>query len=215
MTINDDTWNDVVEIATIAAGPVARKFRKFVEFDDLKQAACEYALKREDKVSEYLDREDPAERKRGEHALTTFLRRAAERYARKEKARSTGYSLDDEYFYRTELVESLIKVWGSGDYDLANQVLDPNQTGAKARTKLVNEGNDLLAMMSDIDAAMLRLSDDDKRTYTIVIDRYIEEDTLTDIAERYEISYQRVDQIAHRGIRKLIEYMGGENPYRK
>lgn len=206
---DDDTWQTVVELAAIAARPVHQKFSRFVEFEDLKQSACEYAVRRKDKVSEYLDRDEPGEVRQGEAAMITFLRRHCERIARKEKATVLGYRVQDEYFYRPALLEALIKVWGSGDVDSAGQVLDPSEMGGR-RKKLASEGNDLLAMIADVDAAMSTL---DARTYGIVSLRFVNEATLQDIGEQWGISAQRVDQLIDRGLRQLVKTLGGRSPY--
>lgn len=207
---DDALWLEVTELAAVAAAPVHRNFNKFIEFDDLKQSACEFAVKKKAKVAEYLNREDKDERRQGETALIVMLRRHCERVARKEKASRAGYNIEDEYFYRPAVVENLIKVWGSGDTDLAGQVFDPADMGQKRRTKVASEGNDLLAMIADIDAAMKSL---DPRSYGVVYLRLVDEMKLVEIAKEWEVSPQRVDQIFHRGIRKIIEYLGGNSPY--
>lgn len=217
----DPVWADVVELAAVAARPIARRFHTWVEFDDLKQAACEYALKREDKVLEYLyeydcelmshvRRIDRDTRRQGETAMITFLRRHCERVARKEKADRTGYNIEDEYFYRVTMIENLIKVWGHGDYDMAGQVLDPSDMGGKRGKKLASEGNDLLAMMADVDAAMKRLDPRDRR---VIVDKFVHEDKTSVIAEREGVSPQRIDQLVSRGVKQVVNYLGGWNPY--
>lgn len=216
---NDQVWLDVIELAAIAARPIARRYRDFVEFDDLKQSACEYALRREDKVLEYLFEYDcelmahvrrgGETRRQGETAMITFMRRYCERIARREKAARSGYRTEDEYFYRPMMVENLIKVWGSGDYDLASQVLDPQEMGGK-RSKVASEGNNLLAMIADLDAAMKLLDD---RSRAIVVDRFVYERTLADIAEDHGVSPQRIDQLSDAGVRKIVNLLGGMNPY--
>lgn len=216
--IEATVWDDVVELAAIAARPVSRRFRRWVEFDDLKQSASEYAFKRQDKVQEYLFEEqdgtlvrraDRDTKRQGETALITFLRRHCERIARKEKAERTGYQIEDEYYYRPALVENLIKVWGSGDYDLAGQVLDQQDMGGR-KTRLVSEGNNLVAMIADVDAAMKKIDD---RTRMVLVERFVHDAPLHAIADMLEVSVQRVDQLADRGIRHVIEELGGGNPY--
>ena len=141
--------------------------------------------------------------------MITFLRRHCQRAARREKALRSGYHIEDEYFYRPMMVENLIKVWGSGDYDIAGQVFDPSEMGGK-RMKVASEGNNLLAMIADVDAAMKAIDDRDR---SILVDRFIHERTLQEIADEMGVSVQRVDQLSDRGIRKVIEYLGGWNPY--
>jgi RNA polymerase sigma factor (sigma-70 family) len=199
-----------MELSAIAASPVARKFSGYLDYDDLKQIGIEHALHREDKVADYLMREDVEERKQGERAFITFLSRHMERKARAEKAKVCGYKPEDEYFYRPSMIESLIKVWGTGDYDLAGQVFDPADMGSKRRTKVASEGNDFLAMVADIDSAMMKL---DERTRSILERRYVDDLTLAQIGEQFDLSAQRVEQISRRGLRRVIDHLGGGNPY--
>jgi RNA polymerase sigma factor (sigma-70 family) len=202
-------WEQVNEITSVLAYNLSKKYHRFAEQSDIKQAMNEYAWKRKDKVNEYLMREEENERRMGYKAFSTFMRRAGERYARKEKARALGYELGDEYFYRIEMIENLIKVLGSEDAHLTNQVLDPDVHGIKAK-KQASEGNNLLAMLADVDRAMKKL---DPRTQGILNSRFAHDQPLTEIATAWDISPQRVEQISARGIRDLSELLGGAAPY--
>jgi len=210
ISMDDPIWEEVMRLAAIASRVVHRRFYGYVDREDLQSIAVEYALRRQDKVREYLFREDKAERKSGEYAFVTFLSRHAERRARAEKARKLGYNPQDEFFYRSTLIESLIKVWDSGDYDLAGQVMDPAEMGGKRRTKLISEGNDIFAMVADMDSAMRSL---DERTRSILLRRFSDSATLHVIADELEISHQRVDQLVTSGLRKLNDFLGGRSPY--
>lgn len=202
-------WDTVNDITANLAWNLSKKYHRFAEFDDIKQAMNEYAWKRRDKVAEYLDREDEGERRAGYKAFTTFMRRAGERYARKEKARALGFELGDEYFYKTAMIENLIKVLGSEDAHLSNQVLDPDVHGVKAK-KQASEGNNLLAMLADVDKAMKKL---DPRTSGILNLRFANDLPLSEIATEWQISPQRVEQIVNKGLRDISEYLGGATPY--
>jgi len=107
------------------------------------------------------------------------------------------------------MVENLIKVWGSGDYDLAGQVLDAQEMGGR-RSKTASEGNNLLAMIADVDAAMKRMDD---RSRFVLVERFVYDRTMADIAEEIGVSTQRVDQLSDRGVWKVINFLGGANPY--
>lgn len=205
----DAIWQKVNEITSAVAWNISKKYHRFVELDDIKQAMNEYAWKRRDKVAEYLMREDEVERKMGYKAFTTFIRRAGERYARKEKSKALGYELGDEYFYRIAMIETLIKVLGSEDAQVANQVMDPDVHGVKAK-KQASEGNNLLAMLSDVDRAMKKL---DLRTHSILKSKYSSDLSLAELASEWNISPQRVEQIINKGLREISEYLGGESPY--
>ena len=216
----DAVWNQIVPLAAVAAQQTHRLFRNWSDVEDLQQAACEYAFTRQDKVREFLYEEnsdgdwEPRSNKdtqrQGETAMITFMRRHCVRLARKDKAKALGYMPEDEYFYTPALVESLIKVWGTGDYELAGQILDPNQSGAKRTSKPANEGNDMLAMIADVGSAMRRL---ELRDYSVLMQRYCDGQTLHQIGEFLEVSPQRVEQISQRAVRKVIEFLGGRNPH--
>ena len=202
-------WDEVNEINISIAWGLSKRYHRFVELADLRQAMNEYAWKRRDKVAQYLIREDPIEIKQGYKAFSTFMRRAGERYARKEKARTLGYELGDEYFYRLDLIENLIKVAGTDESYLANQVFDPDVHGVKAK-KPANEGNNLAAMIADVDRAMKKL---DPRMQGILTSRFVNDMPLADIAEAWDISPQRVEQLVAKGIRDIADKLGGVTPY--
>ena len=208
---DDPIWEEVYVAAGLAARSVHKRFHNWAEFDDLKQAALEYAWKRSDKVAEFLVREDEALQRQGKAALATFLRRAAERYARKEKAKRSGYEATDEYFYRVSTVEAMIRAIHTGDLELTGQTFDAEALGTKRQKKLANEGNDILAMAADISNALRKALDERERT--IMFDRYGEEMTLALIAEKHEISVSRADQIVNASMRKMLEFLGGKNPW--
>ena len=212
---DDPVWDDVVVLAAVAAGQAYRYFRQYVELDDLRQVAAEWALKRQDKVREYLfeesddgwiRRSNKDYARQGETALITWMRRHCVTHARSEKAKFLGFEVGDEYFYTEVMVEGLIKVWGTGDHSLANQIFDQTDMGGKRHKRLANEGNELLAMVSDVGAAMRSL---ELRDYSVLMFRYCEGQTLQQIADFMDISPQRVEQLSQRGVRKLINYLGG------
>jgi RNA polymerase sigma factor (sigma-70 family) len=202
-------WDEVNEINISIAWGLSKRYHRFVELADIRQAMNEYAWKRRDKVAQYLIREDPIEIKQGYKAFSTFMRRAGERYARKEKARTLGYELGDEYFYRLDLIENLIKVAGTDESYLANQVFDPDVHGVKAK-KPANEGNNLAAMIADVDRAMKKL---DPRMQGILTSRFVNDMPLVDIAEAWDISPQRVEQLVAKGIKDIADKLGGVTPY--
>lgn len=203
-------WEDVAVIAVAGARHVFRRFRKYVEFDDLVQEGLEYAWKRKRKVVEYLQREDEEERRRGWNACSLMVRRAQERYARKEKARIVGFEVGDEYFYREALVERLLQVHFTGDRDLAGQVLDPAEMGSKRSGRQANEGNNLAALLSDIGRAMATLDD---RTVELLSLRFGSDLTLAEVGKLLDLSGSRVAVLEKRAIGQIIGFLGGPSPY--
>lgn len=203
---DDPIWAEVNELAGIAAGRVIRRFRRWISFDDARQAGLEYAWKRNDVVDMFLNREDEDDRKQGRSGLIRALERAAERVARREKATQSGYRIEDEYFYSEVTVEKLVTAWAGGTGDLVGQTMDPDMT--RRRSRPASEGSDLPAMLADIDAALKRL---DARSYGVLLGR-LEGVKLEELAEEWDISHQRVDQIQRNAVQQIIEYLGGYRP---
>lgn len=209
MDRDDERWTLVFELATTAARRCQRRFGRWASFDDMVQVAMEYAWRKRDLVLRFLDREDEADRKRGEWGLVRTLERACERYARQEKAAALGYKVEDEYFYNEATIEALVSAYVSEDAPNLNQVLDPAEMGGRRKTKPASEGNDLLAMISDVGRALAKL---DPRTYGIVVARSTDAQTVKQLAQAWDISHQRVSQIHKRGIMLLMAELGGERP---
>jgi RNA polymerase sigma factor (sigma-70 family) len=209
LTKDHPVWQEIYEITTGIAYHLSKRYHRYAELEDIRQAMNEYAWKRKDKVEDYLIREDPIEKKQGYKAFSTFMRRAGERYARKEKARALGYELGDEYFYRLDLIENLIKVAGTNESYLTNQVFDPDVHGVQVK-KLANEGNNLAAMIADVDRAMKKL---DPRMQGILTARFVNDMPLADIAEAWDISPQRVEQLVTKGVKDIADKLGGATPY--
>jgi len=212
----DPIWSEVVTLAAVAAGQTINRFHGFVDLQDMKQVASEWAVRRQDKIREYLCEENGDgewvrrtsrdTRRQGETACITWMRRHCFTVARSEKARTLGYEIGDEFFYQPSLIEGLIKVWGTGDYDLAGQVFDAADMGGKRSAKAPNEGNNLVAMIADIGSAMESL---DLRDHTVLTLRFVDGQTLQQIAGFLEVSAQRVEQISQRALRKIINDLGG------
>jgi RNA polymerase sigma factor (sigma-70 family) len=207
---DDPIWIEVIEIASIAARKVAYKYHGYVQADDLRQVASEYAFRRKGKVAEYLIRDDPHERRQGEKALLVSMVRECDRYARREKASKSGYRPEDEYFYRPEMIEKIIEVIYNDTGSLAGQILDPAELGGKRRTKPASEGGDVLAMVADVESALKELQ---PREYSILLERFAYGTTLQVIGDDWGISPQRVEQLSQRAMRQVIEALGGPSPY--
>lgn len=206
---NDPIWNEVFEHASVAASRTFRRFGRWASHDDLRSAALEYAWRRSDLVAQFLHREDEADRRRGAAALIKTLERAAERYARKEKAAACGYRVDDEYFYTEQLAENLILAYCRSDADNAGQVLDPAEMGGKRKTKPANEGGDMLAMIADVGDALNKVDD---RTRGVLVGRIGYGLTVEQLAASWDVSHQRITQIYQRGLRQVVDLLGGLRP---
>ena len=92
---------------------------------------------------------------------------------------------------------------------MANQVFDPDVHGVKVK-RLANEGNNLAAMIADVDRVMKKL---DPRMQGILTSRFVNDQPLAEIAEAWDISPQRVEQLVAKGIKEIADKLGGATPY--
>ena len=87
---------------------IYRKYRQWVERDDITQELYAWALTRADHYAELLNEENKLQRTINEKRISWQMRRHAERYARKEKAKKSGYQIGDESFYDTLVLAQLL-----------------------------------------------------------------------------------------------------------
>ncbi len=82
----------------------SRKYR-MVDIDDLRQELWVWFLTHPNKVKVWHDIHD---KKQSTKLIARSLRNAAKDYCQKEKARSVGFRVEDNYYYDKNMLESLI-----------------------------------------------------------------------------------------------------------
>lgn len=207
--LTTEEWQVVREIAATATNSVMLRFNKYVEASDVRQECLLAAASKENKIVGWLRQEGDSEVKRGERSLLKYLQKKAEVYARTQKAETLGYQLEDEYFYQGGLIEALIAVMATGDYELAGQILDPAQVGGRRKKTLASEGNNIIALVADADAAFQKLTSRDQQILMLKFGNGL---SSQEIADQMGVTRQRIDQLLRRGVRKMIESLGGANP---
>jgi RNA polymerase sigma factor (sigma-70 family) len=65
-------------------------------------------------------------------------------------------------------------------------------------------------MIADVSRAMKKL---DPRMQGILTSRFVNDMPLADIAEAWDISPQRVEQLVAKGIKDIADKLGGMTPY--
>lgn len=205
VTLAEDVMADVKPVVGMCAHLLARDYYGYTSAADIAQELWVWVLKHPSKVMEWLDREDPADRGRGTKALQTSLLRAGAVFCRKEKAARAGYRPQDEYFYTRGLIAALVRARYNDGKMVVNVVDDMPR-----KAKLDSEGNDILALLSDLDTAMLVLSDEQKK---LVVEVHGFEVPVLEIAERDGVTRQAVENRLNRAVDKMIKTLGGEYPY--
>ena len=87
---------------------IVRKFKGWVDTDDVRQECYLWAIGRGQQFTDLLNEPDYNKRIHNEKRIAYQMQRMAERFARKEKARKAGYKTTDEAFYDTSTIAQLI-----------------------------------------------------------------------------------------------------------
>jgi RNA polymerase sigma factor (sigma-70 family) len=204
----EDKWvQDVVEIAQTSAYIITRNYKGFAEADDVKQELLEWSLKRNDKIQEWLNEDlSKQEYRMGIKRLAKTFNRMADRYCRKEKAKKLGYSVHDEAFYSTGMIEELLPMAFSSNIitkDPATEFVsngggDPATAGS------------FLASMYDIRIALRNLTID---LYEILRMRYEDGLKLEDIASYFDVTDSTINRKISTAIKQISKELGGESPW--
>jgi DNA-directed RNA polymerase specialized sigma24 family protein len=204
----EDKWvQDVVEIAQTSAYVITRNYKGFAEADDVKQELLEWSLKRNDKIQEWLNEDlSKQEYRMGIKRLAKTFNRMADRYCRKEKAKKLGYSIHDEAFYSTAMIEELLPMAFSSNI----MTKDP------ATEYVSNGGGDpatagsFLASMYDIRIALRGLTID---LYEILRMRYEDGLKLEDIASYFDVTDSTINRKISTAVKQISKELGGESPW--
>ena len=209
MTEPHPAINDIVpSVVTL----VHRRYRKYVDRNDLTQEAYAWVMTRISYFNGLLVEENESVRLANQRRIGWQMKRAIERYARKEKAAKSGYQPNDETFYDVVTIAQLLP------YVIASVV---NETAIEQAQNLVNdgtprkpaapaEGGNLLATLIDIKKAYELLDEDEKNILRL---RYHENYTLQQLSETIECAVSTADRRCGNALRKLLNFMGGESPY--
>jgi len=140
------------------------------------------------------------------------MKRAAERYARKEKAAKSGYQTSDEAYYQTGALAQLLPfvIASVIDGTVLEQAQEMIKDGQPKGSSSPAEGGNLLAMLIDIKNCYEKLDAEDQR---ILVLRYHESCTLEQIGEILGCHFTTADRRCDRALRNLNKELGGPSPY--
>lgn len=200
------------DLVPSVATSIYRRYRQWTERDDVIQECYTWAMGRTDHFTELLNEENPIQRVINEKRIAWQMRRHAERYARKEKAKKSGYQIGDESFYDTVVLGQLLPHVIASVVD--GTVLEAAQNlindGQPRKPSAPAEGGNLLAILIDIKKAYLKLDVADK---DILIKRYHESLTLEEMGVYLGCATSTADRRCTNTIRRLQNLLGGESPY--
>lgn len=199
------TWDDVSDVvfklARIAANRSARIHRNLVSADDVYQHLVMWALEHQHKLVEWAVDEGLS------FKLKRTFNNEAQKLVARERKRHSRIPISDIFFYTTEVLHELLRdvwthdAWGTTP-DMSSEFV--------SRTTKPNEGNNRLALMSDVYSGIQRLNEADR---TLLHDRYADGGLdFEQLSEKYEASEEAMRKRVQRALHKLQEKLGGEPP---
>lgn len=202
----------LVDLVPVVANSICNKFRGWVEKDDVKQELFLWALNRQSQYFDQLNEENRERREHNERRVAFQMRRVAERYARKEKARKAGYQTTDEAFYDTATIAQLMPhiLASVIEGTVLEQAQELINDGQPRRQSTPAEGGNLLAILIDIKRAYLKLEEYDKILLRM---RYYDNATLQEIAQFLECAVSTADRRCTSSLRRLQDRLGGDTPW--
>lgn len=203
----------IYDIAPSVAYTVYRRYKKFVDKDDVKQECLMWAMTRIDYINQQLSEPNSEQRRHNEQKIAWQMLRVAERYARKEKAAKSGYQTGDEAYYEQATLGQLLPfvIASVIDGTVLEQAQEMVKDGQPRGASSPAEGGNLLAILIDIKKAYVRL---DQQFQQLLVWRHHENLTLAQIAAILECAVSTADRRCIGALRALQRELGGDNPWR-
>ena len=198
-----DIPEEVHHIVAVVSRNVHRRFRNWIDFEDIQQEAYLWCLSKPRKVTEYLD-----DGKQGEKKLTLSLRRHCEQQARKAKAAANGGHYSDEFFYEISQLSELLPLM----FDRENWLEQPQDFGADkvSGTREPAEGGNWLTTMVDVSTAYEALTIEDRR---LLRRYYWDEWTFKMIADAEQVEPHQARKAVYEALVHLLDELGGASPW--
>ncbi len=203
----------IYDIAPGVARAIHNRYKAYVEREDVVQECLSWALTRHSWIADQLlEATDPDKRKHAESRIAWQMRRAAERYSRREKATKSGYQITDEAYYQGYTLGQLLPfvIASVVDGTVLEQIQDMIQDGQPRGSSSPSEGGNLLANLIDIKIGYTKLEAEDKILLRV---RYLDSFTLQQIANHYQCSVSTADRRIDGAMRRLQDLLGGVSPF--
>ena len=202
----------MADLVPAVANSIARRFKGWVERDDIKQELYLWALGRQSQYLDQLNEENKEKREYSVSRIAYQMRRIAEKYARREKARKAGYQTTDEAFYDTATIAQLMPhiLASVIEGTVLEQAQELINDGQPRKQSTPAEGGNLLAILIDVKRSYLKLEEDDK---VLLRMRYYDNNTLQEIAQFLECAVSTADRRCTSALRRLQDLLGGDTPW--
>ena len=203
----------VYELAPSVAYAIHRRYKNWVERDDVAQECIAWAITRNAYITDQMSVEDPQQLEHNQRRIAWQMKRAVERYARKEKANKSGYQINDEVYYQTFTLGQLLPfvIASVIDGTVLEQMQEMINDGQPRGSSSPAEGGNLLAALIDIKKCFMKLHQHDQ---TVLRMRHYDNATLQQIAQYLECAVSTADRRCSNSLRRLQDELGGETPFR-
>ncbi len=191
------------ELVQTLASEYVRKY-SMLERDDIAQELWVWFVGHPRKYKEWSD----LEQKDRDKLIAKSLRNAALKYCEKEKARKSGYDSSDLYYYDASVVEAFLPSIIAGTYSIPVSIQDLN---AKFGSGNVSDGNNWLALRSDIARAFEKLSDAKQNILRLRFS--IDSPDWSLLAKDMDSTPDGARMKVQRAMNSLVKNLGGWRPY--
>lgn len=195
-------YNDVVQNLS---SEYARRYG-MLERDDIAQELWVWFVGHPRKYKEWSE----LEQKDRDKLIAKSLRNAALKYCEKEKAKRVGYDTSDLYYYDVSVVEAFLPSIIAGTYSIPTSIQDLN---AKFGSSNLADGNNWLALRSDIAAAFNKLSDAKQNILRLRFS--IDSPDWSLLAKDMDSTPDGARMKVQRAINSLTKNLGGWRPYQE
>ena len=195
-----EEYNDLVQQL---ASEYARRY-SMLELDDIGQELWVWFVSHPRKYKEWSE----LQQKDKDKLIAKSLRNAALKFCEREKARKIGYDSSDLYYYDISVVEAFLPSIIAETYAIPTSIQDLN---AKFGSGNIAEGNNWLALRSDIAAAFAKLSDAKQNILRLRFS--IDSPDWSLLAKDMDSTPDGARMKVQRAMNSLIKNLGGWRPY--
>jgi len=140
--------------------------------------------------------------------IAKSLRNAALKFCEREKARKVGYDTSDLYYYDVSVVEAFLPSIIGETYEIPTKIQDLN---AKFGSGAASDGNNWLALRSDIASAFYKLSEQKQNILRLRFS--VDSPDWTMLSKEMESTPDGARMKVQRALNSLVKHLGGWKPY--
>lgn len=195
-----DEYNTMVQTL---ASEYANKYN-MLERDDIGQELWVWFVGHPRKYKEW----SALEQKDRDKLIAKSLRNAALKFCEREKSKKVGYDTSDLYYYDVSVVEAFLPSIIAGTYAIPVSIQDLN---SKFGSGSLSDGNNWLALRSDIHAAFNKLSD--AKQHTLILRFSMDSPDWVLLSKEMDSTPDGARMKVQRALNSLVKHLGGWKPY--